>query len=311
MKWHQRLGAGVIFILLRLLSLLPFRLLYLKASVFRWIGQHLIGYRKQVIIQNLARAFPKAGYTEIKRLTHDFYRNFFDVFVEVIKSVSLSEKEYISRFQVTNPELIASIHKEGKNTIVLSGHTGNWEYMKFLPHFMDFSCHILYKPLSKKVMDAVTNRVRAQHGVKLLEMNHAVRYLLSKKDFPAMYVFIADQSPHHRDPDYVFNFLNQPSFFFTGGIKIARTTSSALLYIEILRLKRGHYSATFHLISKDASEESGQALMQKYVHLLENNIHTQPASWLWSHKRWKHPVNNSQTIANQSNTNILKLNHEK
>lgn len=288
MKWHQRLGSEIIFTFLRLLSILPLQVLYGMAAVTRWLGQHLIGYRRDVIIQNMSRAFPKANYSGINRLKKDFYTHFFDVFAEIIKSVSIKKDDVKRRFLVTNPELVSALQHAGKNTIILSGHTGNWEYMKFLPYYLDFPCYILYKPLSNKLIDTVTNRVRLQHGVKLLAMNQAARYILSKKDFPATYVFLSDQSPHHLDLNHIYNFLNQPSYFFTGGIKIARSTKSALLYIEISRIRRGHYSATYHLISEDAAKETEQELMQKYVNLLEDSILAYPAFWLWSHRRWKH-----------------------
>lgn len=296
MKWHLRLVAAVIFALLKLLSYLPLPLLYLKAAIIRWLGQNIFGYRRQVVIQNLSRALPVANYQEINQLTQDFYKNFFDLFAEIIKSASIKKDEVKRRFLVTNPELAEALHTDGKNTIVLSGHTGNWEYMKFLPYYLKFPCYILYKPLSNKLIDAVTNRIRLQHGAKLLDMNHAARFILSKKDFPATYVFVSDQSPHHQDPNHIYNFLNQPSFFFTGGVKIARSTKSALLYIEISRIRKGHYTATYHLISEDASKESEQELMQKYVTMLEKGILLHPEAWLWSHKRWKHkaelPSNN-------------------
>lgn len=288
MKWHQRLMAAVIFALLQLLSFLPLRLLYLKAAIIRWLGHYIIGYRRQVVIQNLSRAFPKANYAEINQLSRDFYKHFFDLFAEIIKSASIKKDEVKRRFLVTNPELVEALHNEGKNTIILSGHTGNWEYMKFLPYYLEFPCYILYKPLSNKLIDAVTNRIRLQHGAKLLDMNHAARFILSKKDFPATYVFVADQSPHHQDPKHIYNFLNQPSYFFTGGVKIARSTKSALLYLEISRIKKGRYTATYHLISEDASKETERGLMQKYVELLEKGILLHPEAWLWSHKRWKH-----------------------
>ncbi|MDY0344916.1 MAG: lysophospholipid acyltransferase family protein [Lentimicrobium sp.] len=288
MKWHQRLGAAVTFAMLQLLSILPLRMLYWKAGISKWLGQHLIGYRRQVVIQNLSRAFPEANYQEINQISRDFYKHFFNVFAEIIKSASINKDEVKRRFLVTNPDLVETLHSAGKNTIILSGHTGNWEYMKFLPYYLDFPCYILYKPLSNKLIDMVTNRMRLQHGVKLLAMNQAARFILSKKDFPAMYVFLSDQSPHHLDSNHIYNFLNQPSYFFTGGVKIARSTKSALLYLEISRIRRGNYSATYRLISEDAAKETEQELMQKYVNLLEDSILAQPASWLWSHKRWKH-----------------------
>ncbi|MHC1775406.1 MAG: lysophospholipid acyltransferase family protein [Lentimicrobium sp.] len=288
MRILQNIFTSMIYGLLRLSGLLPFKVLYFKAAAIRFFAEKVLRYRYGVIIQNLSRAFPEKNYTEIKILAHQFYRHFFGVFAEVIKSQAMHPDEARRRFKVENPDLIIDLHSKGINIIALGGHWGNWEWLIMTPLFFDFSIYTLYKPLSGKVSEMLMGKLRKRFGLKLLPMQQAGRFILSKKDYPALYFFIGDQSPSHKDPDYCFNFLNQPSLFFTGGAKLAKATKSAVVYQSIDKISPGYYSVSYQLISVPGDDQNEQDILRKFTQLLEADIRSKPAFWLWSHKRWKH-----------------------
>lgn len=294
MNWHHRILSAIVFGLTRLAGHLPIGILYFKADLLRFMAEKIFRYRYQVIVQNLSRSFPEKDYKEIKLLAHDFYRHFFEIFAEVISSQAMKPAEAKARYKIENPELINDYHARGINVIALGGHWGNWEWLIMTPLFFDFSLYTLYKPLSSNVMENLMGRIRTRFGLKLLAMKQAGRFILSKKDFPALYFFIGDQSPSHRDPEYSVDFLNQPSLLFAGGAKLARATSSAVVYLSISKVKRGNYSVTFHPISQPGDGMSERDVLQKFARLLETDIRSKPAYWLWSHKRWKHKATKSE-----------------
>lgn len=288
MKWHHRFLSSLLFAITKMAGHLPLNLLYFKAGFLRFFAEKVMRYRYPVIIQNLSRSFPEKNYNEIRALAHDFYRHFFDVFTEVIKSQGMKPSEAKARYKIENPELISDYHARGINVIALGGHWGNWEWLIMTPLFFDFSIYTLYKPLSGKVIEDLMGKIRKRFGLKLLSMSQAGRFILSKKDYPALYFFIGDQSPSHRDPEYSVDFLNQPSLMFAGGAKLARATSSAVVYLSINKVKRGYYSVTFHTIYSPGDHMNEREILQQYARLLEADIRNKPANWLWSHKRWKH-----------------------
>lgn len=287
MSFFQRLLSSFIFGLTRLAGHLPVELLFFKARILQVFAEKVLRYRFGVITQNLSKAFPEKDYKEIKTLTHRFYKHFFGVFTEVIKSQGIGHNEARKRFKVENPELINDFHNRGVNVIAMGGHWGNWEWLIMTPLFFDFSIYTLYKPLSSKVTENLMGRIRKRFGLKLLPMQQAGRFILSKKDYPALYFFIGDQSPSHKDPEYCFDFLNQPSFFFAGGAKLAVLTNSAVVYQSIRKIKPGYYSVSYVPVSQPGDGKSDKDILMKYVKLLEADIRLQPAHWLWSHKRWK------------------------
>lgn len=303
MNFLHKSIAFLLFTLTRLSGQLPLKLLYFKASFLRFCASRIFHYRSDVIVQNLARSFPEKNYKEIKKLVNQFYVHFFDVFTEVIKSQGLKPEEAKKRFKVENPEMINDYHSRGFNVIALAGHRGNWEWVIMLPLYFKFSIYALYKPLSNKITEILMNKIRGRFGMKLLSMGKAGRFILSKKDYPALYIFIGDQSPSHKDPDYCFRFLNQPSLLFNGGAKLARATASVVVYLSITKVKRGYYTARFIPISEPQEAKSEQEILSTYAALLENDIRLQPAYWLWSHKRWKNKPEPRLIIKNkQANT---------
>jgi len=262
-------------------------ILLFKSGMLRFLAEKVFRYRREVIIENLSRAFPEKSHKEIRAISHRFYRHFFAVFTEVIKSQGMGPEEVRKHFQLQNPELIIQLHEQGVNVIVMGGHWGNWEWITLSPLFFNFSTYTLYKPLSSKIAENLMSRVRSRFGLKLLPMQQAGRYILSRKDYPALYYFIGDQSPSHKDPQYCFNFLNQPSFFFTGGAKLAQATHAAVVYQSIRKIKPGYYLVTYQTISLPGDGMRIRDILSEYARLLENDIREQPENWLWSHKRWK------------------------
>lgn len=292
----SKLLSYILYFIAWLISLLPFRLLYVKSTILSYFLKNIVGYRKAVIVQNLSRAFPDAKYKEIELLTKKFYLHFTDVFIETLKGVSISRRALLSRLKIENPEVLIDLHSKGYNVIGLMGHMANWEWISLLPSRFSFPVYTLYKPLRSKIAGNIINRIRCRFGMNLLSMKAAPRYILDPAHKNSFYVFIADQSPARVENAHEFTFLNQRTTFFTGGAKLAIATKSALLFISLRKVERGYYSLRFIPIDYESglSENTDkrqleQRILNEYARLLETEIKENPTDWLWSHKRWKHP----------------------
>jgi KDO2-lipid IV(A) lauroyltransferase len=57
----------------------------------------------------------------------------------------------------------------------------------------------------------------------------------------------------------------------------------------VIRTRRGHYEIKGILLENDPAESKEGEITRKYVAELEAVIREHPESYLWSHKRWKHP----------------------
>jgi short-subunit dehydrogenase len=111
-------------------SLLPWKILYLISDGTYVLVYHIIGYRRQVVMSNLLIAFPGKTQQERVKIAKEFYHNFLDTFIETLKFLSLSDKEFSKRL-TGNFELLSELYEAGQNVQLLSGHFFNWEYMNW------------------------------------------------------------------------------------------------------------------------------------------------------------------------------------
>jgi KDO2-lipid IV(A) lauroyltransferase len=88
----------LVFGLLYLVSLLPWRVLYVLSDLACLIVHRIVGYRKEVIAANLLHAFPEKTPAERKLIAKKFYRHFCDNWIETIKLISISRESMHKRF---------------------------------------------------------------------------------------------------------------------------------------------------------------------------------------------------------------------
>ena len=268
------------------LSLLPLQVLYLLSDLFFVIVYHLLGYRRQLVYDNLQHAFPQKTETELKSIAKQFYRNFCDQWIETIKLLSISEKE-LNRRMAGNRQVFHQLHKEGKNTYALLGHSFNWEWANVVCQYnCEQQFYGVYMPVTNTGFDRLMQRIRTRSGAKLISMK-------AKRGFqqlsgPYIVGLMADQNPPVVKAATWYSFMNRQAPFFNGPEMLAQRAKTAIIFTSIRKIRRGHYQISLHRFADDASTLAKGALMNAYVRFMEEEIKAQPANWLWTHNRWKH-----------------------
>lgn len=288
--------------LMAIVAALPLKVHYFIASWIAWLLK-VTGYRSDDIMINLARSFPEKKYAELKQIKKDFYKHLAYVIVEAVWfggcTAERLRRQRIAEF--TNPELMAQIHENAGSTVLLCAHYSNWELSGGYPLFnyhdcpnyiTDKSCCSVYKKLSNEVWDKIMrfNRIAPlDHNYQgYLETSEVLRYMINHKNEKKFYIFITDQSPYGNSAASMqLEFLNQPTLTMTAGAAVARKFNYAVVYLSMQRDRKGHYNITFKPICEKASEMSVEEIMHTYYSFLEEDIHTDPSSYLWSHRRWK------------------------
>jgi KDO2-lipid IV(A) lauroyltransferase len=268
-------------------SLLPLAILYRIAGVLYVLAYHVFGYRREVVIQNLSRAFPEREYMEIKALSKGFYRSFTDWMAEIVKLFSISQVQLERQVELTNVEFIHKCIGEGRNVIAGMGHFGNWEMLSILPRLLDLEVVSVYKPMRNRVMDKILYKLRSRFGMRLISSPQVVRHMLQNKHNPSLYLFIADQCPAVADQSERVLFLNQSTNMLPGIEKLAKAGNSAVVYFFMKRTGRGTYHIECIPICEFPQEAAEVSITTSYKELLEYNIMVNPDNWLWTHKRWK------------------------
>lgn len=277
---------------------LPMWALYRVSDLLAPLLYHVVRYRRTVVRRNLTRSFPDKPLREIKRIERQFYRRFADNFVEAVKLLDISDKEMMRRVKFDDIGCSDRYLREGKTVIAYFAHTGNWEWATSITLWSNPGAGVnavfaqVYRPLRNPRADRFFLKLRSRFGSLSFKKNNVIRDLLRLRStgHPSMTGFMSDQKPSHSDPGHYTTFLHQPTMMISGTEHLARKLGSPAVYMEMLRERRGHYRVRIIPMTDDASTLPPGELTERYVRLLEANIAKDPAGWLWSHNRWKHPA---------------------
>lgn len=274
---------------IRLISLLPWTVLHRISDVLFVLIYYLIGYRKKVVIHNLALAFPEKTDAERAAIAKDFYKHLCDIIVEIVKMLTISPEDLQKHIHVENPELLAKYLEHGQSCIVMTGHVSHWEWTSLVLQLMfpRYGFCPVYKTLSNPFSNRLVLQIRSRFGVVPITKENTLREVIRRKKAGETFCLglVADQSPAGYELDFQTNFFNLPTYFYTGADKLARQTGFPVLYSEIERIARGKYVLRLQLI--EPKQNCSNEIIEIYARLLEASIRKHPAHWLWSHKRWK------------------------
>jgi len=277
--------------LLKLKSLLPFSILYVLSDFTYLIVYYLIGYRKNVVRENLKRSFPGKTDKELLATEKKFYHHLCDLLFESMKMATISKEEMSRRMKILNYEPLLKHYDENKSVLLITSHYGNWEWTSSFSMYLpaDKPMYQVYKQQKNKLFDRLIYNLRIRFGSVNVEVNELFDVLSSLKQQGKMGMIglISDQSPSRKGIKYQSQFLNQRTPVITGTEIIAKKYDFPVYFVQIRRVKRGYYTCNPVPICLHPQESGKFEITEKYIRLLEQEIMAEPAYWLWSHRRWK------------------------
>lgn len=278
----------IIYPILYLLSLLPWRILYFISDGLYGLIYYVFGYRKKVVMHNLSLAFPEKTEKERLRIARDFYRNLTDTIVETVKLLSLSEKSFVKRY-TSNSEIAHAYYDTGKNIQYHSGHFFNIEYINLGESRVGkYPFVVVYMTLANKAFNKIMHDLRSRYGSILIPAgsfrNQFHQYVSGRYAL----ALAADQNPGNPMAAYWVNFLGTPAPFTTGPEKGAKRNDTIVFYANFYRVKRGYFKLDMELLTTEPRNYADGELTRLFVRRLEQSISERPANYLWSHRRWKH-----------------------
>jgi len=276
-----------VYPVLYILSLLPFGVLFLISDVFYFLGFKVIKYRVKLVKANISIAFPAKSEIEVDKIVRQFYKNFFDIILETIKLLTISEKEMKKRMTKGDVHVLNRYYEENKSIILAFGHFGNWELgaiayqIENFPHGKG-----VYKPVSNDFINELMIKIRTRFGGDVYAMEDTVAKIRANMGAQSAIGLIADQNPSNHNA-YWYIFLGRETPVFTSVEMIAKRFDFPVVYYKINRLGRGKYQYNAELLCDKPSKTKKFEITHKYIELIERDINEAPSNWLWTHNRWK------------------------
>ena len=278
--------------LFKILSRLSLPALYriVGRPIFDW-GYYILRWRRRLAAGNIARSFPEKSEAERAAILKASYRNLGDLIAEIIWSYGASPDDLRKRVDVLNPEVVVDRVRAGQSILLMTAHYCNWEWQVLAGNtWLDEPMFPIYKPQRFAAMDRFLSEARGRFGGTPIAHTKLTRELLRRRSETHVYAMVADQTPPHNDPKYWSTFLHQDTAFFVGADAIARILQATVVFVEMQRVRRGHYTMKVSVIAEPPYERGASTvIVERYVRALESEIRSNPANWLWIHRKWKYP----------------------
>jgi len=271
-------------------SILPLPVLYKISDFFYYLVYYVFGYRKEVVNNNLKIAFPDKDEKEIIKIQKKFYRHFIDIFIEMLKSFTISEKNLKNRYTFKNIEVIQNIVNNGQSIILMGSHYANWEWIFILNTYVDCLGVAAYSRIQNKYFDKVIRKSRGRFGTALQTTGRLITFLEEnkKKNITAIYGLLSDQSPMVYKTRYWRAFFGVKVPVHTGAEYLAKRNDFAVVMMKTKKIKRGFYETEFKVLTKNPKNYQDYEITDMFLDNVEQQIKEKPEFYMWSHRRFKH-----------------------
>lgn len=281
----------IIYPFIWIISILPFPVLYFLSDCVCFLIYRIFKYRKRVVRGNIALALPHLTEEERTNIEKKFYAHLCDLFLEMIKTLSISKKEIEKRYTFSNMEVYYDLEKKEKSIALLCAHYASYEWAVSMNYHIHFKGYGVYKKLANPYFDTLVRQIRSKFKSHLIDSKETILTMASNfrnKTF-SLYGLVSDQSPKLSATHHWEKFMGIEVPVHTGGEMLAKKYDMNVIFLKTKKLKRGYYEGSFEILcDENIKEIPNYEITSNFLKLVEQQIYEAPEFYLWTHKRWKH-----------------------
>lgn len=271
------------------ISVLPHKIFYFFSDIIFLIVYRIIGYRKAVVYENLSLVFPEKSSQEKKQIEKDFYRHMCDMFLETIRTMSISEEKLKKQYELPNVDLLLELEKD-RSILVLFAHYGNWEWSIITNRYVKSRGFAIYQKIGNIYFDRLIKKIRATWNTTPISQRETVRTMMRNYNsgIKGVYGIVSDQSPQVERAQYWTEFMGIKVPVYNSPEVLAKKFNHAVVFAKVTKVKRGYYRTNFIPIAKEGANTKANEITDTFLRLTEEEIREHPQYYLWTHRRWKH-----------------------
>lgn len=251
----------------------------------------LLGIRRRVTLDNLARALPEKSPVERTAIGRAAYANMALAAVESICADLIPDAELLRAVEEVHSESWTTLHAlldAHQPVLIASAHFGSWELFAEVMARRKFAFSAVVRPL-EGAFNARVVAARKQAGVELILQRGAMRGIFAALKRGRAVVQLIDQSLPARHGVFV-PFFGRPAST-TPSLSLAALRTQAPVYVVLAA--RAGLGLKMFVEGPIALPDTGDRQADLTAHtaaltaILERVIRQYPDQWLWLHRRWK------------------------
>ncbi|MHB1935382.1 MAG: lysophospholipid acyltransferase family protein [Acidobacteriaceae bacterium] len=288
---RQRFEFGLVWLLLKLLGLLPRGAARAVGAGIGWLAYAATPRLRRVGLRNLALAFPDTPAAQRETILRAMYRQLGWQLAEFchMPGYTLEQASRFIRYDGLEHYLAAK--QRGNGVLVLTGHLGAWELSSFYHSLAGHPMGMVIRRLDNPWIDRLVNDIRTRHGNRVLPKDDFARGLIAAMRAGETVGVLMDTNM--TPPQGVFvDFFGHAACTASGVARVALRTGAAVLpgfLVWEAAEKRYvlHFLPELQLADTGDAERDAVANTQMFTAALESAIRRYPEQWLWVHRRWK------------------------
>ena len=292
--WGMRMAMAPLAAALWCVAYSPEWVTRLMSRGLAFLAGDVVRYRRRIVRRNIADCFPampEAGRRDVER---GFYRNLADYFFQTVRLAHISERRLRRHIRFTGTGALAECFDRGQDVVLYTSHFGNWEYITslalYMPEYGDVVFAHVNRPLKNLWFNRFFHRLRSRFNVSV-PMRQTARAMMGWRREGQRFIigFLSDQKPGRYTRSATVDFLGRPTPFIEGTEELARKLHTAVFYTDVHRTGRDSFEVRLVKMADDAAAMPPGELTVAYARILSRSIRRDPASYLWSHNRWRLP----------------------
>ena len=242
---------------------------------------------KNVIFENLSKAFPNLDEIGKKKILKKMWFNYGTIFAEYMFIKNFRHDPTISKnILIENQFILEKIKSEAKPVIFISGHFNNFELMAMQIEKAGIDLAAVYRPLNNKYLNPLMENIRKKYICRKQikkGISGTKELLLNFKKGTSIALMIDQRVSQGIRCDL----FGEKALTTTIPAQFVKKFGSKIIPVYIERKNNEIFKITFYHpleLSKNSSEELITIKLNKF---LEEMIKKNPDQWIWSHNRWK------------------------
>ncbi len=279
--WLFWFGVG----LLRLVGLLPHRLLMSFGSMLGSLLYIVAGSRRRIAKKNLALCFPEKSVAERKELLKENFRNLGRMICEttIIWWGNKSKLQQLAHIQ--GEEHIQKALTQGKGVIVLAAHFTSLEVGAIMLSLVT-PCYFMYRPHNDPVME----KFIYEHRMRWFDRSFprgGVRKMVSSLRQNRVIWYAQDQNTKRSEGVFV-KFFGQTASTNSATARLAKVTGAAVVPYYVVRREDGvGYDVRFEPPLEGFPSGDIEVDTQRINDIIEKWVRQCPEQYYWVHRRFR------------------------
>jgi Kdo2-lipid IVA lauroyltransferase/acyltransferase len=255
------------------------------------LGYKPIGVRRDVVLRQVAAAFPELSRSDVERIARAAYAHLGRTTIETALLPGFDRGKLLALFErVDGWELVEERLALGKGLIIVTGHIGNWELGGAYFTARGLPLAAVARHMANPLFDRYLTSTRRRVGMEVVHDESAVRRVPRVLRDGGTVAFLVDQGVVGLASTWV-PFFGRMAKTPRGPAVFALRLGAPVVFAAAIRQPSGRYVLSFEPIevrSTGDREADVDRIVADYTAVLERWVRRTPEQYFWHHRRWKH-----------------------